>query len=155
MKNKYWAIKIDGAWFVDVDLQGDSPEAKFSCTNKIEHARLFDEKTFKGMVLAIGGMFHSAKITGFEVEIESEIVESSDEYVVKFDSVGEYMIRPREGGVSCTKNLDCAGTFSKEHAEAWAKHYEAYSTLDILADRLQGTMSIVPVKRTIGEPKEI
>lgn len=153
MKSKYYVLKVDGNWFVDIDLQEPTnPKCKVSATSKVELAKKMNENGFSLMAMGLARVLSNSKIEGYTIEIETEPVETSDEYIIRFKANGKYFDHITDGGLRTTKEIDCATAYCKEHAEAWVKHFEAYDTLDIMPDDLQGGHEIIPVKRTYSEP---
>ena len=156
---KYYVLKIDGDYIVDIDPQLDKPTLGICATNNINKAKLLDDEARKSTTMGLATLLdtESVKIEGLAVERDTHVAtddETPTGYVIRFESRGVYLTNLLPDSVKTTKvdleeeALNHAKMLNKkETAEKMAEMFRLQGDLDFLADELQGQITVLPVVR--------
>ena len=165
MSNTWHILKYDGHYIRNIDKEYSETQQRVCMTDNIYDAKLMNDKMRKNWVFsfALTSDLDLDKLECVKVDVSSEIVDESetDKFGIRFAN-GTYLVNIGKAGISTTKpemseseSLDHADLNDKEHAEKLADLMKKMSDNDVLADNLQGEITVVPIKRTYENIKKI
>ena len=169
--NKWYVIKVDDRYVHDITLDIENTRFEIEGTvdkDDIKHARLFDSEGRKIKLLGLGLISDkNTTIQSFSVDVSTEIVDKSDDYVFQCetkDGKKIYFSRfHKEQGIGMTKPeleqdiaLAQAMVCDETQIIALQNLFADMESKDMLNDDLQGaTWTAIPVKKTFENIKEI
>lgn len=169
--NKWYVIKIDDRYVHDITMDIKNKRLEIESTadkDDIKHARLFDAEGRKMRLLGLGLISDKdTKIQSFSVDVTTEIVDKSNDYVFQCETkTGEKIYFSKfctDKGIGMTKPeleqdiaLAQAMVCDKKQIKALQELFADMESKNVLNDDLQGaTWTAIPVKKTFENIKEI
>lgn len=170
--NKWFVIKVDDSYVHDITLDIEKKRLEIESTaNKddIKHARLFDSEGRKIKLIGLGMIADetNTKIQSFSVEVTTEIVDKSDDYVLQCETKeGNKVYFSRidtDKGIALTKSaleqdiaLAQAEILDETQVQLLKDILSEMKEKDVLPDDLrEATWTAVPVKKTFTNITEI
>lgn len=165
MSKTWYILKYDGHYIRNIDKEYSETQQRMIMTDDIYDAKLMNDKMRKNWVFsfALTSDLDLDKLECIKVDVSSEIVDESetDKFGIRFTN-GTYLTNIEQDGICTTKvemsesdSLDHADLNDKETTEKLAGMLKEMSDNDVLADNLQGEITVVPIKRVYENIKKI
>lgn len=169
--NKWFVIKVDDSYVHDIKLDIEKKRLEIESTadkDDIKRARLFDSEGRKIKLIGLGMITdENTKIQSFSVEVTTEIVDESDNYVLQCETKeGNKVYFSRidtDKGIMLTKPaleqdiaLAQAEILDEKQVQLLKDLFSDMKEKDVLPDDLrEATWTAVPVKKTFTNITEI